>query len=242
MPGHAETITTAAAIAADIAGISIIGLGQGNQRPKITFGTNATATIAVTAADVWLDNLILESNVSNVVAGITTTKKDSALTRLEFRNAGTNKDFLTPIKATSTVDNDSDGLRVEDCRWLANDSDDLEFIEINATLDRFQCHRNYVYNLGTASPLILVATGKLLTQAHISYNKLFNQMTANELFISNDGTTNTGVIHDNYAGHKDVTGTHDPGWDAGGFRLFNNLSVSVDNLQGVLVPAADVNL
>jgi hypothetical protein len=50
------------------------------------------------------------------------------------------------------------------------------------------------------------------------------------------------MIHNNYVGHADVTGTHDPGWDAGGFRLFNNLSTSVDNLQGVVVPAADVNL
>jgi hypothetical protein len=107
--------------------------------------------------------------------------------------------------------------------WYGNDSDDLEFIEINATLDRFKCHNNYVFNLGTASPLILVATGKLLTQADIGWNRLFNQMTANELFISNDGTTNTGILHNNYVGHKDVTGAHDPGWDGGGFRLFNNL-------------------
>ena len=67
-------------------------------------------------------------------------------------------------------------------------------------------------------------------------------MTAGELFISNDGTTNTGIIHNNYVGHADVTGAHDPGWDGGGWRLFNNLSSSVDNLQGVAVPTTDVNL
>jgi hypothetical protein len=39
-----------------------------------------------------------------------------------------------------------------------------------------------------------------------------------------------------------VTGAHDPGWDGGGFRLFNNLSTSVDNLQGLAIPTTDVNL
>ena len=32
------------------------------------------------------------------------------------------------------------------------------------------------------------------------------------------------------------------GWTSGGWRLFNNLSTSVDTLQGLLIPAADVDL
>ena len=242
MPGHAETISAAAGIAMNVAGVSVIGVGTGTSRPTITWSTSTAATWAITAADAYLENLVCVGNISNVVAGITTTKKGTWLNNVEFQNAGTNLDFLTPIKALGTTTADNDDLRVENCRWVTIDADDLEFIEINGTLSRFVCNNNFVYNAGTASPHILVATGKLLLQADIGWNRHFNLMTANELFISNDGTTNTGIIHNNYIGHADVTGTHDAGWDAGGFRLFNNLSVSVDNLSGFVLPAIDVNL
>ena len=58
-PGHAETITTAGAIAVDVAGISIIGLGSGADRPIITFGsTDNSASVAITAASVTIENII----------------------------------------------------------------------------------------------------------------------------------------------------------------------------------------
>lgn len=242
MPSHAETISAAAGIAHSTAGVSVIGLGVGNSRPTITLGTATTATYAITAANAYLENLVYVGNISNIVAGITTTKKGTTLNGLEFQNAGTNLDFLTPIKATSTTDNDSDDLTVVNCRWHTIDSDDLEMIEINANVARARISNNFMVSAGTASPLILVATGKLLTGADIGWNRVVNAMTANELFISNDGTTNTGVIHNNYVGHADVSGAHDPGWDGGGFRLFGNLSTSVDNLSGFVMPAIDVNL
>lgn len=242
MPGHTETLSAAGSIAHSIAGVSVIGLGQGTNRPTLTWGTAATATYAITAADAYIENLVCVGNLSNVVAGFTTTKKGTWLNGLQFQNAGANLDFLTPVKATSTTDNDSDDLTVTNCRWHTIDTDNLEFIEINAHVARFRCYNNFVVNAGTASPMILVATGKLLTGADIGWNRLVNAMTANELFISNDGTTNSGIVHNNYVGHADVTGAHDPGWDGGGFRLFNNLSTSVDNLSGFVMPAIDVNL
>ncbi len=59
MPGHAETITTAGAITCDVAGISIIGLGEGSNRPIITFGASSNAaSILVTAANVTIKNII----------------------------------------------------------------------------------------------------------------------------------------------------------------------------------------
>jgi hypothetical protein len=99
MPKHAETLSGANGVLQDIAGVSVIGLGEGNQRPTFTYSTSAAATYGITAADSVVENLLFIGNVSNVVAGITTTKSGTKLRKLEFRNAGTNKDFLTPIKA-----------------------------------------------------------------------------------------------------------------------------------------------
>ena len=244
MPAHAETITAAGGITVSKAGVSIIGLGYGRQRPTITFGTANTATFLVTAADVYISNMIFSANFLAVAVGIGISATNCWLNDLTFVNAGASKNFTSPIKVTATTSNAADELRVMNCRWQpGTDTAGGPFISIAGTNDACVFSNNYMSTSATtAAQLISVATGKLLTNAEISWNRVNNLMTSGELFISNDGTTNTGVIHNNYVGHADVTGTHDPGWDAGGFRLFNNLSVSVDNLQGVVIPAIDVNL
>jgi hypothetical protein len=72
MPGHSEDPITS--ITADVAGISIIGLGNGSDRPTITFGALA-ATLAITAASVTVKNLIFDLGVvaTTVTCPITIT-------------------------------------------------------------------------------------------------------------------------------------------------------------------------
>lgn len=55
MPGHAETLT--AAIALDVAGIKIIGLGNGDNRPSFTLTASAAPAITVSADDQKISNL-----------------------------------------------------------------------------------------------------------------------------------------------------------------------------------------
>lgn len=56
MPGHAETTT---AIALDVAGVKIVGLGFGAGRPTLTATTAATDLINVTAANCAIENVRL---------------------------------------------------------------------------------------------------------------------------------------------------------------------------------------
>lgn len=59
MPGHAETLTAAGAITADKAGLTIIGLGEGADRPTFTFSsTDNSATFLVTAASTKIKNIL----------------------------------------------------------------------------------------------------------------------------------------------------------------------------------------
>jgi hypothetical protein len=66
MPGHAETLSAAGAITADVAGISIIGLGNGTNRPTLSFGHTA-ATFAISAANVLVRNIRVTATVDEVV-------------------------------------------------------------------------------------------------------------------------------------------------------------------------------
>lgn len=242
MPNHAETITGAGGITHDVAGVSVIGLGTYNQRPRFLMDAGTAVTYLISAADAYVSGLDFASGHSNVVTCFDVTAVGAHIHNCKFRNNTTNEDFLVCIKA-SGADASAAGLRVTNCDWYTTDTDDSAMISfVGSAADVWIWENRMVTSSATAAQLITVATGKLLTNADIGWNRVINAMTSGELFISNDGTTNTGFIHNNFVGHADVTGAHDPGWTTGGWRLWNNLSTSVDTLQGVVVPAADVDL
>lgn len=58
MPGHAEDVESASAITCDVAGVTILGLGHGADRPTFTFKTLVGASIVVSAASVKIVNVI----------------------------------------------------------------------------------------------------------------------------------------------------------------------------------------
>lgn len=59
MPGHTENIASAGAITCDKAGISIIGIGEGADRPTFTWNSSDnSATWLVTAASVTIKNIL----------------------------------------------------------------------------------------------------------------------------------------------------------------------------------------
>lgn len=76
MPGHTEVVTAAGGITVDVAGISIVGLGQGTLRPTITFTTTTAATITWSAANCRMRNIVLDmatGALDAVVAAVTIT-------------------------------------------------------------------------------------------------------------------------------------------------------------------------
>lgn len=83
-PGHAETLT-ATSVAVDVAGIAIIGLGQGSARP--TFNADATASVfAISAANVLVHNLLFTGGIDAVVSMITVDAADVVLSKIEIRD------------------------------------------------------------------------------------------------------------------------------------------------------------
>jgi hypothetical protein len=242
MPNHAETVTGAGGITHDVAGVSVIGLGNYNQRPRFLMDGGTTVTYLISAADAFVSNLEFASGYSNVATCFNVTAAGAHINACKFANNTTNEDFLLCISA-SGADASAAGLTVTDCEWYTIDTDDSAMISFTGSAANVKIMRNkMITSSATAAQLVTCATGKILTNGEIGWNMLVNAMTSGELFISNDGTTNTGIIHNNYVGHADVSGAHDAGWDGGGFRLFNNLSTSVDNLQGLTIPTTDVNL
>lgn len=106
MPGHAENIGSATACLLDVAGVKVQGLGWGKLRPTLTITTATAATVSITAANCWIDNIRIVSNFLNVAASITVaaTATGTRLTNLEMRDTSVVLGSLIGISVAADAD------------------------------------------------------------------------------------------------------------------------------------------
>lgn len=108
LPGHVETTT---AIALDVAGVKIIGLGWGRLRPTLTANTTAGSLLAVTAANCEIRNIRFVGAASGVTALLDLGATDFAGQKLSFEHGA------APLVAV-TVSAASHRFQLIDCQWL----------------------------------------------------------------------------------------------------------------------------
>lgn len=85
MPGHAETIGSAAAVALDVAGVAIIGLGVGSLRPTLNF-TATTSTVTMSAANCCLKNILFTGGIDAIAKMILVSAADCTIEGCELRD------------------------------------------------------------------------------------------------------------------------------------------------------------
>lgn len=241
MPQHAETISEASAITADVANVAIVGLGSGQERPTLTFDTAATASIVVSAGSVAFKNFLILANFADIVTVFTLGAAPYFVLEDCYiaPNAGS-VNFLSVI-TTGTTDQSVIGLTINNCEWNEPDTATLSFINLDCAVDALSI-TNSVFRLGVNTndfpALVIGATGKAMTGIKVKDNFVFRQNDANPLLITTDATASNGEISGNYIRHADTaaellvtTGTD--------FGFFNNYATAVDDASGFLVPAAD---
>lgn len=86
MPGHVETVTAAAGLDLDVAGVAVIGLGQGSLRARVNFTTATTADMDVDAANISLVNMLFTGGVDALVAPIDINAADCTMLNCEYRD------------------------------------------------------------------------------------------------------------------------------------------------------------
>ena len=241
MPGHTEAIAAAAGIAADVAGISIIGLGNGSLRPTITLGGATTASFTVSAANVTIDNLLFTSSLDNVATTFTVSAKDCTIKNCEFRDASDALHLISCI-LTSAVDNACDGLSVVNCKRWALAAGALAFVSILGNCDRLLLKDNWVQSAGTGDVghFVIMST-KVCLDALIIGN-ICNVLGATNasvgIFMTGDSTTSTGVLAYNLCSSLD-TGTELFATAGLDFFPFQNFYSGTIAASGKLWPAVD---
>ncbi len=118
--GHAETILGPAGVDLDCAGISVIGLGVGNNRPAFTMGLTAVAgsedsTIEVTADNVRLANVILRTGIDALVTLIDVEAEGFELVGCEVQEVAALQ-WLAAITIEGAAANDCDRTKILGCK------------------------------------------------------------------------------------------------------------------------------
>lgn len=242
-PGHAETISNATTLLADVAGVAVVGLGIGAMRPTLTFGSATTASIPVSAANVLFQNFLLVANYAAVVAPFTVgAAKDFALNGCEFRDTSSilNFKFMVDVGATS---NAADGLSITDSRFLGlGTTSGTACVNMAGTNDRFYFKRNKVRTKATSDAALMpIATGKVVTSAEIDWNDFDLQGASGAttgILITTNGSTNSGLISYNTIQSLDAT-SEILVTASSGFRFHQNYYSGAADKSGYLLPAAD---
>ena len=243
MEGHAETISSATALNADIAGVQVIGQGFGSRRPTITLDTATTTTIPVTVANFAFKNIIFTANFADIVSVFTiTTANNFTLENCYFKATATNMNFLNIVDTNATT-NDASGLTIRNCKWIEPDLATLSLVKVDGSNADIVIADNFV-QLGVnnnVAALMTVATGKVVTNLQMTGNRVFRLNTdtaTGAILFSTDGSTNSGIVANNFAQHADTAGelliTA-----SSGLGTFNNYASGVAGASGYILPAVD---
>lgn len=241
-PGHIETVSSATALPFNIAGVAIVGLGSGTNRPKFTLDTANTATIPVSAANMSVQNVQFFANFLSIAACFTlSTAAEFTVQNCYFKDTSSILNFLNIVKSTGAA-NTVDGLTFNDnvVVNLGVTSNNTTILTAN-DIDRLTMLRNNLkWAVQNNVAIGVIVTAGVLTNADIGDNKGYrpNTTTAGGSFINVGGTTSTGWVYRNYI--QTLTTTVDLLFTTTvGLAAFDNRVTGAVGASGFLIPAAD---
>ena len=245
-PGHAETIADAATLVLSTAGIAVIGLGAGSDRPTLTFSTAATANIPITAANMSIQNFLFKANVADVAsvftATSTNTPTDFAVENCSFYDKSSILNFLAIVTGNATA-NSMDGLRFAGNRIASKGTTAATTaIKILSATERVDLLDNFgVWAVLNDTACFLAAGASNITSFNMGRNRLYKPNTSSTggSFVSGSGVAWTGHAYDNYMYQLDATaGIWIPTGTGLGFsQNFSPITGGADK-SGLINPAA----
>lgn len=216
-PGHAETLAVAAALTLDVAGVAIVGLGSGTNRPTLTWSAVAS-TVAVAASNVAIQNFLFIGSMATTFTAVAfnnanaVVANDFAIENCEFRDLDATHGFVACFKGGTTA-NQNDGLRFvgnKVFRQLTSPPAANTAVITQAAINRLTFGNNLIVNKAANNNIALgFALGANAVQNLECYGNrtysLNTGTTAGELF-SGGSTTSSGLVYDNYSWHLAATG------------------------------------
>lgn len=230
MPGHTETIATAGALALDVAGIHVIGIGNGTIQPILTM-TDDAATITIGAANVTLEDVNIQAASDDVAVMLDVNADDFTLRGCRFTMSASAKTGTICVQdALATA---SDRITVENCHVIMDDAANTHFFNMAGTGDGHIVRNNILHgDWGTIS----IGGAGIVTYPSIYNNYCSNAATDDDSFIDIPDTS-PGLICNNRYGFNGA-GNSTASINAIVASVLENYCVDIGDRSGVLDPAA----
>jgi len=231
MPGHAETLT--AQINADVAGISIIGLGTQNLRPALT-GNGTIDVIDVSAANILIENV--EFPVPGTDAQTADINIDAAgctVRNTLHHGSTTSKNKVDIITLTANADDALiDGARIYNVTVEV-----VGGIVLEGACSRVEI-RNCMVQDAIGFTDGCISDEAIALQAYIHHNVFSNAKA--DTVVMNFVTNSTGVCSFNHVNgrHTTIASNVVPGT---GMAFFENRVVEEAAKNGAVIPAVDTD-
>lgn len=237
MPGHTETIATAGAIAS-IAGVSVVGLGNGNNRPTFTWSATGS-TWAIATANFTVRNIRTTSTIAGMVKLFNITAAGATLDTVDYYEDGTTDALQFVLTTAAATD-----LTIQNCHHYRGTTaaSALSQWMVLTGADRAKILNNFVILKGYASGSPINSVVACVTTApvaiHVENNKFYDSNSTGNISILGIAST-TGVICNNggVTSKTATAGSVTPGSCA----CWNNLFTNEVAKSGFLDPAADTN-
>ncbi len=230
--GHAETLAAVGAIAADVAGVAIVGLGSGASAPTLTVTLATAGVIAITAPNTSWSNIRFVMGVADAepitISGLGDGVSFEGCT---FTDASTVLNFLNFITITTACNN----ISFRNCYFCGKSASNDSFILMGAAHDRFlfsDCHMQS--DVAQTSVVGLIKTTGDVTNCWIK-DSFFRSIIDGALFIDFDGTACSGGITNCYFSSINGAGATTEGIDFTGghsFRCFVSGEADAFGLAG----------
>ena len=240
LPGYAETVTSSSTTL-DIAGITILCLGNGENVPTFTFST-AAATINVSADDIkWIGGYFI-GNYDNVASAFTVgAAKSFALEGGTFEDSSAALHFLS-IVTTTTTDNAADGLTVKGNYWYGLALAPLAFISVLGDTIHLDVSDNFCDMAATNDVgHFITFAAKDSIGTRIVDNTLIVVGATNAtvgIFLTGSGTGMTGIVSGNKVASLDTT-TELIATAGTVLKFFENYYTGTADKSGKLWPVVD---
>ena len=230
---HAETLEDNDECVADIAGISIIGLGHGSQIPTLTLGTATDAGIVVSAANVRISNIKLISDFANVAAGIAAgaTADGLVVDNCVLTDGAAAKELVIGVSIAALCNN----CTIVNNEFLTTDGGGCaSAVKFVGASNNTKIVGNTIFGDYSASALDLATAAS--TQVTVSDNLIRNaDVTAS--FAIDLHASSTGWVARNLCGTE--AGVHGNAIAAVDMSVAENYASGADGASGILEPAAD---
>lgn len=215
LPGHTESLSAANAIDFDVDDITVVGIGSGDIRPKLSW-TAAAATMVIDANNTAFYNVEFEAKYADVAVGIDVGAVDGLIfDKCWFTENAANLNWVIIIDlATGAKD-----ITINQCKVYCGDAANDSFINGVACNGLTVLDSQIYFTVAQTVACGQIATSGNATNTTIK-NCDFVSLVDGALHIDLNGAANTGIIAECYFSSADGAGAVTTGIDATGCHVF----------------------